>query len=219
MIAVLGGVLDATEAAALREAAAKIDFADGRATAGRYAKPVKHNEQAEDSPALRAIVEKARGALEAHEVLRSVARPRKFTRLILSRYRPGMDYGAHVDDAVMAGARTDLSFTLFLSEPGDYEGGGLVMEDAAEARSFRLAPGDAVLYPTSALHRVAPVTRGERLAVVGWVQSRVRDPARREALHDLDVAAAEMFAATGKTAGFDRLLKAKTNLYRMWADG
>jgi len=219
MIAVLGNVLGEHELAALRGAAAKLRFGDGRATAGRYARAVKHNEQAAADRTSDAILEKVRTALMAHEVFRSVARPRKFVRLILSRYGPGMDYGAHVDDAVMAGARTDLSFTLPLSDPGDYDGGALVMEDAVESRAFRPAAGDAVLYPTSATHRVAPVTRGTRLAVVGWVQSWVRDPARREALHDLDVAAAEMFAATGKTDGFDRLLKAKTNLYRMWAEG
>jgi len=219
MAAVLGSVLTPDEAAALREAAARVPFGDGRATAGRYARPVKHNEQAEESPARKAIFEKTRRALMAHEVFRSLARPRRFTRLLLSRYQPGMTYGAHVDDAIMGGARTDLSFTLFLSEPGDYDGGELVMEEQAEARAFRLDPGEAVLYPTSALHRVAPVTRGARLAVVGWVQSWVRDPAQREALHDLDVAAAEVFAQSGKTPAFDRLLKAKTNIYRMWAEG
>jgi PKHD-type hydroxylase len=154
-----------------------------------------------------------------HEVFRSAARPRKFTRLLLSRYEAGMEYGTHVDDAIMAGARTDLSLTLFLSEPKEYEGGGLVMEEAAEARVFRLAPGDAILYPTSVLHRVEPVRRGARVAVVGWVRSWVRDPARREVLHDLDAATEAVFRRDGKSAHFDRLFKAKTNLYRMWAEG
>lgn len=219
MVVVLGSVLSADEVAALRRAAEKAEFGDGRATAGRYARAVKHNEQATSSRTTEAIYEKVKAALMGHEVFRSVARPRRFTRLMLSRYGPGMEYGAHVDDAIMDGARTDLSFTLFLSDPGDHDGGGLVVQDAAEERVFSLDPGEAVLYPTSATHRVDPVTRGSRLAVVGWVQSWVRDPAQREALHDLDIAAAEMFAATGKTQGFERLLKAKTNLYRMWADG
>lgn len=219
MITVLGDVLSQHELAALRGAAATAGFGDGRATAGRYARAVKHNEQASSDRATDAILEKAQSALMAHEVFRSVARPRRFARLILSRYGPGMEYGAHVDDAVMAGARTDLSFTLFLSDPDDYDGGALVMEETVESRAFRPRAGDAVVYPTSATHRVEPVTRGTRLAVVGWVQSWVRDPARRETLHDLDIAATEMFDGTGKTEGFDRLLKAKTNLYRMWADG
>jgi len=218
MVSVLAAVLSADEVSAMRDAAGSVSFEDGRATAGRYARPVKANEQATGRGA-DAILEKVKAALMAHEVFRSVARPRKFTRLILSRYRPGMEYGAHVDDAIMSGARTDLSFTLPLSDPGSYAGGELVMEEPAEARAFRPLAGDAVLYPTSALHRVAPVTEGERLAVIGWVQSWVGDPGQRAVLHDLDVAAAELFAAQGKSATFDRLLKAKTNIYRMWADG
>lgn len=130
-----------------------------------------------------------------------------------------MEYGLHVDDPVMNGSRTNLSFTLFLSEPADYGGGGLAVSDAIEERVFRLEAGDMILYPTSALHRVEPVTRGERLAVVGWVTSWVRDPARREVLFDLDEATRAIFEANGKTPAFDRLFKAKSNLYRMWAEG
>lgn len=219
MVAVIGNVLTGVEVAALREAAATLAFQDGRATAGRYAKDVKQNEQAKGGAALEAILEKVRNALDGHELFRSIARPRHFTRMLLSRYGPGMEYGAHVDDAIMAGARTDMSFTLYLSEEDSYDGGGLIIQDAVEERRFRLAPGDLVLYPTSALHRVEPVTEGTRLAVVGWVQSWVRDPAQREVLHDLDVAAAAVFAQGGKSAHFDRLHKAKTNLYRMWAEG
>jgi PKHD-type hydroxylase len=153
-----------------------------------------------------------------HEVFLSAARPRRFARLLVSRYRTGMEYGPHVDDPIMKGHRTDLSFTLPLSEPESYEGGGLCIDDGIEERVIRPRAGDAVLYPTSALHRVAPVTEGERLAVVGWVTSRVRDAARREVLFDLDVATREVFATQGKTAALDRLFKARSNLYRMWAE-
>lgn len=218
MILVIGEVLDAGEAAALRDAAAGLEFGDGTATAGRYAKGVKSNLQALPSKGREAVFEKVRTALMRHEVFLAAARPKRFARLLLSRYRTGMAYGHHVDDPIMKGNRTDLSFTLPLSEPEDYEGGGLCIDDGIEERVIRLAPGDAVLYPTSALHRVEPVTRGERLAVVGWVTSRVRDAARREVLYDLDVATRELFAAHGKTQAFDRLFKAKSNLYRMWAE-
>ncbi|APX90430.1 Fe2+-dependent dioxygenase [Brevirhabdus pacifica] len=219
MVFVLGNVLDQAEVAALREAATALPYKDGRATAGRYARGVKRNEQAAKSDALSAVLSKATEALSRHEVFRSVARPRKFVRTLVSRYGPGMEYGTHVDDAIMAGARTDMSFTLFLSPLDSYEGGGLIMEEQIEDRRFRLEPGDAVLYPTSVLHRVEGVTSGERLAIVGWIQSWVRDPARREVLHDLDVAADALFRDSGKTPHFDRLLKAKANLYRMWAEG
>lgn len=218
MAIVISDVLDAQKLAALQEAAATLDYEDGRATAGRYARDVKANLQARKSPALDAIFETVRATLNANEIVTSVARPRRFARMLLSRYRSGMTYGTHVDDPVMNGNRTDLSFTLSLSDPGSYVGGELVMEDMLEDRAIRLQAGDMVLYPTSALHRVEPVTKGERVAIVGWITSWVRDPARREILHDLDVAARATHEQHGKTPIFDRIFKTKANLSRMWYD-
>jgi len=219
MFLVIGGLLGPHEVAAIREAAAGLAFEDGRATAGRFAREVKANDQAAASPALEAVLTKVESALWAHPVFQAAARPRRLVRLILSRYRGGQAYGSHVDDAIMGGARTDLSFTLFLSEEASYEGGALVVEDALEERSIRLAPGDMVLYPSNTLHRVEPVSAGERLAVVGWVTSWVREPERREILFDLEQSLTEVHAAEGKSALFDRLAKTRTNLLRMWADG
>jgi len=218
MFLVIGDVLDSHQVAALKEAAAGLAYTDGKTTAGRYARDVKANLQAKPSKDLDAIFETVRKALFGNEIFKSAARPRKVARMLLSRYRSGMEYGAHVDDPIMKGARTDLSFTLPLSEPESYRGGGLVIDDPMEERVIRVGAGDMVLYPTSALHRVEPVTEGERMAVVGWVTSWVRDPARRELLHDLDVATRAVFDENGKTPAFDRLFKAKSNLYRMWAD-
>ncbi|WP_422027337.1 Fe2+-dependent dioxygenase [Roseovarius sp.] len=219
MFMVIGDVLTKDEVAELRQAADAIEFQDGRATAGRYARDVKSNLQAKPSKDLDEILATVRSKLFKNELFRSVARPRKIARSLLSRYGPGMEYGFHVDDPIMKGSRTDLSFTLYLSEPEEYEGGGLVIDDVIEERVIRLQAGDMVLYPTSALHRVEPVTTGERVAVVGWVTSWVRDAAKREVLHDLDVATRSIFDQHGKTPAFDRLFKAKSNLYRMWADG
>lgn len=218
MAMVIGNILDRHELAALRESIAALPFEDGKATAGRYARDVKANQQARPGDDLEAVLDIVRRKLMGSELFTSVARPRHFARLLVSRYGPGMEYGTHVDDPIMQGHRTDLSFTLPLSDPGDYGGGDLVLEDALEERMIRPGAGDVVIYPTSALHRVAPVTRGERVAVVGWITSWVRDPARREVLHDLDVAARAIFETQGKTPAFDRLLKAKSNLTRMWAD-
>ncbi|MEQ9259111.1 MAG: Fe2+-dependent dioxygenase [Roseovarius sp.] len=218
MLMVIGDVLDRHDLEALREAADALDYEAGAATAGRYARGVKANLQARPGPELDAIFETVRAKLWASELFLSAARPRKVARMLLSRYREGMAYGAHVDDPIMKGARTDLSFTRQLSPSDSYEGGGLVIEDPMEARVIRVEAGDMVLYPTSALHRVEPVTAGERMAVVGWITSRVRSAEQREVLHDLDVAARAMFEAGGKTPGFDRLFKAKSNLYRMWAE-
>lgn len=214
---VIGDILDRYELAALREAAAALPFQDGKKTAGRFAREIKENEQAAASPELQAILDKVEKNLRANSAFMSAARPRHFVGLMLSRYHDGMAYGTHVDDALMAGGRTDLSFTLFLSEEGSYEGGELVIEDYIEDQAIKLQAGDMVLYPSNTLHRVAPVTRGERLVIIGWLQSWVRDPAKREILYDLDQSITEAWAQTGKSAQLDRLTKTRSNLLRMWA--
>ena len=114
--------------------------------------------------------------------------------------------------------RSDLSFTLFLSPPDAYDGGELVIEGSAGEQAFKLPAGGLVLYPSSTLHRVAPVTRGERLAAVSWVQSQVRDPACREILFDLDTARRTLFQREGKSREFDLLSKSLANLLRLWAE-
>jgi len=219
MIFVIDRVLDSHEAAALREAAARLDFEDGRRTAGRYAEGVKRNEQARDTPARAAVVDKVTQTLWANPLVQSVARPRRLVRALVSRYGPEMHYGAHVDDAVMAGHRTDLSFTLGLTPADDYEGGALVIEDPLERRAVRLDAGQMILYPSDTLHEVEPVGRGTRLAVVGWLQSWVRDPAQRMVLFDLDRTMRALDGIEVDPEARHRLLKARTNLMRMWADG
>ena len=218
MLLVIASVLTPIEAAVLREAACSLTFDDGRKTAGRFAAAVKANDQASPSPELDVVLAKVERALAANALFRSAARPKALTRLILSRYRVGQTYGLHVDDALMQGLRTDLSFTLFLAEPESYDGGALIIEDSFEARAIKLAPGDLILYPSTTLHRVEPVARGERLAVVGWVQSLIRNGEQREILFDLDQAVEATHAAEGKTPQFDRLAKTRSNLLRIWAE-
>ncbi len=213
---VLENILTAAEVTALREAALGLNFGDGRATAGAHARVVKANDQALPCPELDAILAKVEQALAASPLFRSAARPKALSRMILSRYREGQTYGLHVDDALMQGLRTDLSFTLFLAEPDTYDGGALIIEDTFEARAIKLNAGEVILYPATTLHRVEPVTRGARLAVVGWVQSLIRDAAQREIMFDLDQAVDTCFAAEGKTDQFDRLAKTRSNLLRMW---
>ena len=218
MLLVIEKLLTAIEVQVLREAASSLQFDDGRKTAGRFAAEVKANDQAAPSPELAAVLAKVETALAANALFRSAARPKALTRLILSRYRTGQTYGLHVDDALMAGLRTDLSFTLFLAEPDSYDGGALIIEDTFEARAIKLNPGDLILYPSTTLHRVEPVTRGERLAVVGWAQSLIRRADQREILFDLDQAVEATFAAEGKSPLFDSLAKTRSNLLRMWAE-
>jgi PKHD-type hydroxylase len=216
MLLVISSVLTQPEVAAVQEAAADLDFVDGRITAGRYAATVKSNDQASPSPGLDALRVKVRAALAAHPVFQSAARPKAMTPLILSRYREGQTYGLHIDDALMGSIRTDLSFTLFLSAADTYDGGALIIEDLAEARAFKPDAGDLILYPSTSLHRVAPVTRGTRLAMVGWVQSWIRDAGQREILFDLDRSIEEVHARDGKSGLFDTLAKTRSNLLRIW---
>ncbi len=219
MYYVVSDVLDAAAVAAARETLAQATFVDGRATAGWHARLVKKNLQASAGDrAVAALRETIAAALTKNALFQLITRPKALTPLILSRYEPGMEYGSHVDDALMQGMRTDVSFTLFLSAPDDYDGGALVIESSGGEEDVKLPAGSLVAYPSTTLHRVQPVTRGERLAAVGWARSFIRDPARREMLFDLDTARQSLFAREGKTAEFDLLSKTSANLMRMWAE-
>jgi PKHD-type hydroxylase len=145
-------------------------------------------------------------------------RPKAITELLFSRYQPGDEYGTHVDNPVIDGIRTDVSFTLFLSPPASYEGGELIIDTMAGEEEIKLDAGQLVAYPSTTLHRVNLVTRGERLAAVGWAQSYIRDAGRREILFDLDTARQRLFAHSGKTPEFDLIAKTAANLFRMWAE-
>ncbi|RFF32858.1 Fe2+-dependent dioxygenase [Wenzhouxiangella sediminis] len=218
MLLQIADCLEASDLEAVVETAARADFTSGENTAGRVARTVKHNLQAEDSAEIRGLLELVERRLRANPLVQSVARPMAFVKLLLSRYEPGMAYGSHVDNALMKGQRTDLSFTLLLSDPASYEGGELVMEDSSGERAWKPAAGSLLLYPSTTLHRVEEVTRGERLAVVGWIQSRVRSAEQRELLFDLERAMSSEYDARGKTNQYDRLSKCFNNLLRRWLD-
>jgi PKHD-type hydroxylase len=216
---VIGNVLSADEVATVTAVLAQAQLVDGKATAGFAARLVKHNQQTEGSDrsletVRKLIVERILG----NEVFQLAVRPRALSQLLLSRYEPGMHYGSHVDDALMDGMRTDVAFTLFLSDPGTYRGGELTIESAAGEETFKLDPGALVAYPATSLHRVSDVTHGARLAAVGWARSFIRDAARRELLFDLDSARRQLFAREGKSTEFDLLSKSFANLMRMWVE-
>jgi PKHD-type hydroxylase len=216
---VIGSVLSAAEVKAATAALARSGFVDGRDTAGFAARTVKHNAQADASDrsletTRRLVAERILG----NEVFRLAVRPKALSPLLFSRYDTGMTYGSHVDDALMQGMRSDVSFTLFLSDPKNYRGGELVIESAAGEEEVKLAAGSLVAYPSTSLHRVNAVSRGVRLAAVGWARSFIREAARRELLFDLDTARRTMFARAGKSQEFDLVSKSLANLMRMWAE-
>ncbi len=219
MVLRIAHVLDAAALDTIREALKdKGHFEDGRATAGWSARAVKDNSQTRPGARTALLAKTVEKALRENAVFAAAVRPKAFARIVFSRYETGQSYGLHVDDPLIAGLRTDVSFTLFLSDPRDYDGGALVLEEASGETEIKLNAGDAVVYPTSALHRVEEITKGVRLAAVGWVRSHIRLDSHREILFDLDLAAREVFDREGKTALFDRLAKAKSNLMRLWAE-
>ena len=219
MILQISDVLPSADVARICEALAAdtASFTSGKATAGWYAKDVKHNDQSTGSAAI-AAMEKVKAALLAHGVFMSAARPKSFVKTLVSRYRSGMHYGTHVDDALMGGIRTDMSFTLFLADPAAYEGGELVIEGHDGETEVKLAPGSLVLYPTTSLHHVAEVTTGERLAIVGWVRSYIRSAEQRETLFELDQAVIMLKAQNAERPLLNNIIKVRNTLTRMWAE-
>lgn len=217
---VLSDVLSSEDLERVRAGLDKAPFRDGKATAGPAARKVKDNLQARgDDAAVQALARFVRDALERHPVFHPLVRPARWSNLIFSRYSGGQQYGLHTDDASMRGEdgermRTDLSFTLFLSDPETYEGGALLLDDLDGEREFRPVAGSAVIYQTGRLHRVTPVTAGERTAAVGWIQSLVRRQDQREILFDLER------VRWSTPEGEARLLADKTigNLLRLWAE-
>src|SRR5215467_13414960 len=199
MMLCIGDVLDKREAAAIRSEVENLTFVDGRATAGWAARLVKDNEQADaDDNQLKALRSRIAERILQNEIFQLAVRPKALTPLMISRYKPGKQYGTHVDDALMRGLRTDISFTLFLAEPETYKGGALVIESAAGEQEFRLAAGAMIVYPSTALHRVEAVEKGERLAAVGWARSFIRSSEQREILFDLENVRRNIFDLHGK---------------------
>jgi PKHD-type hydroxylase len=184
MLLAIENILDREDLARVCADVAKLTFTDGRATAGSVAKSVKYNEQA-SGPDAEAVIAFVRRLLDAHPIFQAAAQVRIHGPILISRYDIGQEYGLHVDNAFMGNVRADLSFTLFLSDPQSYEGGALRLEFPAGSQAIRLPAGSLILYPSTSLHCVEPVVRGQRLAIVGWIESRILHAEAREALFDL----------------------------------
>ena len=219
------GVLSAAQVRELRHALDAADWVDGRETAGQQGAPVKHNRQLpEHSPVGRELGKSILAALLRSPLFFSAALPLRFVPPLFNRYEGGEHYGLHVDGAVRSlpvsgeRLRTDLSCTLFLCQPEDYDGGELEVVDTYGTHEVKLPAGDLILYPSSSLHRVHPVTRGARVCSFFWVQSMVRDEARRRTLFELDQAIVKLRARLGETDETVALTSHYHNLLRMWSE-
>jgi len=222
MLTHIKGVLDNRQLQAAATLIASGRFANGRDSAGKAASRVKLNEELALDPArLGELNNLVMGNLVRHPVFRSAAMPLKTAAPYYARYTPGMSYGNHVDDPIMGQGelyRSDLSVTIFLNDPQGYDGGELCVQTAFGEQQVKLPAGDAVVYPSSSIHRVAEVTRGERLVAVSWIQSLVREPEQRALLHELNQAREVLLQDRPDAVETAQVNQSYINLVRMWSD-
>jgi PKHD-type hydroxylase len=223
MLLTVPKLLNPAQLEKIHEVLAGAQFVDGRLTAGFAAARVKHNlEMQQDPERIKLIIRILMASLAHNERFRFGALPHRVADPIVARYEPGMTYGDHVDDPIMGTSgprfRTDVSMTIFLNPPEAYEGGELTIRTPFGERQVKLPAGDAVIYPSSSLHKVAEVRTGERLVALTWIQSYVRDAARRELLYELNLAREGLLkeAPGSETTGY--VDRSYANLLRMWAD-
>jgi len=223
MLLTIPELLNAAQLAKIRELLADAPFVDGKLSAGFAASRVKQNEEMRQDPErMKLLVRILMASLGHNERFRFAALPHRVADPIFARYRPGMAYGDHVDDPIMGSTgprfRTDVSMTLFLNPPEEYDGGELLMRTPFGDRRVKLAAGDAIIYPSSSLHQVAEVTHGERVVALTWVQSYVRDPAQRELLYELNQAREFLLKEVPGAAHTAQVDRSYANLVRMWSD-
>ena len=225
MLLHIPNVLNAEELKSIQKILHEANWVDGKVTAGTQSEQVKNNLQlSEDSEAAESARKIVLKALSRNALFFSAVLPKKIYPPLFNQYCGGMNFGNHIDNAVRTYAatgnhvRTDVSSTLFLSEPDSYEGGELVVEDTYGQQMVKLPAGDMVVYPGTSLHHVRPVTQGARIASFFWTQSMIRDDAQRTLLFDMDAAISTLRQQHGDSAAVVRLTGNYHNLIRMWAD-
>ncbi len=225
MLLTIPNVLTPEQLARCREQLAAAPWVDGRVTAGHQGIRVKDNHQLpEHAPVTHELGDLILAALERNPLFISAVLPAVVYPPLFNRYDGGQQFGDHIDNAVrlLPGTgrkiRTDVSATLFLAEPDEYEGGELLVEDTYGVHSVKLSAGDMVVYPASSLHRVNPVTKGVRLASFFWVQSMIRDDAQRTLLFDLDTAIQRLNQSGADARALVQLTGSYHNLLRMWVE-
>lgn len=223
MLITIPEVLTREELAVVHDYISNANFTNGKLSAGREAVDVKNNLEMQTSDRRMAQLNNlVMGKLVKHPVYLNAGMPAKIAAPFYAKYTAGMQYGSHIDDPVMGPPgqryRTDLSITVFLNEPEDYDGGELVVQTAFGEQSVKLEAGNAVMYPSGSTHRVAEVTRGERVVAVTWVQSMVRDASRRELLYRLSQARDILLEKSKGETETELVSNAYINLMRMWSE-
>ena len=223
MLLQIPALLNTAQVEKVRALLADAEFVDGKLSAGFAAAKVKHNEEMRQEPErMQLLVRILMASLGHNERFRFGVLPHRVADPIFARYRPGMTYGDHVDDPIMGSSgprfRSDVSMTLFLNEPEAYDGGELLMHTPFGDQRVKLPAGDAVVYPSSSLHQVAEVTRGERLVALTWIQSYVRDPAQRELLYELNQAREALLKEAPGAEHTGLVDRSYANLVRMWSE-
>lgn len=207
----------------IRELIASAKFVDGKLSAGMFAQRVKHNEELPtDATQIQRLNNLVMNSLVQHPQFQNAALPHRVASPFYARYGKGQSYGDHIDDPVMGSPgqryRSDVSCTIFLSEPEEYEGGELVIRTLFGEQAVKLKAGHVVIYPSSSLHHVNEVTAGERIVAVTWIQSLIRDPAKRELLYELNQAREKLMQDRPDADETKQVDHSYVNLIRRWSD-
>ncbi|MES9832822.1 MAG: Fe2+-dependent dioxygenase [Candidatus Thiodiazotropha sp. DIVDIV] len=223
MLLEIDRLLESAQLQKIDQILSEAEFVDGRLTAGMAAKKVKNNQELKGTQKqMELLIRILTSAMGQNQIFRSAVLPYRMADPIFARYQSGMTYGDHVDDPLMGFSgqrfRSDISMTVFLREPDTYKGGELVIRTTFGEKRVKLPAGSAVIYPSSSLHHVAEVTQGERLVALAWIQSYVRDPARRELLYELDQAREDLLENRSQEPTTGLVDKSYANLLRMWSD-
>ncbi|MCK5395226.1 MAG: Fe2+-dependent dioxygenase [Gammaproteobacteria bacterium] len=223
MLVTIPEVLNSEDISVIADLMATANFREGVSSAGAEAKRVKNNHEMFISEAeTQRLNNLVMGKLIKNSTYIATAFAAKIAAPYYAKYTEGMSYGNHIDDPVMGPPnqryRSDISITIFLNEPDAYEGGELVINTAFGKQQIKLSAGDAVLYPSSSTHQVAEVTKGERLVAVTWLQSTIRDPAKREILYNLSQARETLIQTSPGSQSLEQVSNSYVNLLRMWAD-
>ena len=223
MLITIPNILDKQRLDFINQVLEKANFIDGTLSAGMAAKRVKNNEElAADDQQMQQLNNLVMGSLVQHDEFKAAAIPFRVAAPYYARYNKGMTYGDHVDDPIMGSQgqqyRSDVSTTVFLNEPSEYEGGELVITTSFGEQKIKLSAGSAVVYPSSSLHHVAEVTKGTRLVAVTWSQSMIRDPAKRELLYQLNQARESLLKQRPDDKETKQVDISYVNLFRMWSE-